>query len=216
MDNTAYLIFRFEKLEIYTLLDYLELENVRYPARIQPSLELALCILLGGLATPLHLHQQQISYSRSASYISITFNCVAQHIEMRFGTLLDWHPSLTYERLSWYAEQLSERSLCADRIWGFIDGTFRRIAWLIRDQEAFYNGYYKSHGFKAQGIITPDGLILSLGGPYVGRLHDSTLWRRVNIEERLWRLYEGQAPLYLYGDSAYSGLYRVITPFQRY
>jgi hypothetical protein len=100
-------------------------------------------------------------------------------------------------------------------IWGFIDGTFRSICRPKRHQEALYSGYKKQHGFKYQGIVTPDGMILSLLGPYSGRWNDISIYRISGTKSRIKHLLEGHENLFLFGDSPYEACYRVIAPYKR-
>ena len=39
-------------------------------------------------------------------------------------------------------------------------------------QRRFYNIHYKKHSIKFQGIYTPDGLIISITGPWEAIAHD--------------------------------------------
>jgi len=43
------------------------------------------------------------------------------------------------------------------------------------NQELYYSGYQKCHAVKYQAVLTPDGLISHLGGPYTGRESDWTI-----------------------------------------
>jgi hypothetical protein len=54
------------------------------------------------------------------------------------------------------------------KIWGFIDGTFIGFCRGIdaERQHRMYSGYYKGTGMKWQAIVTPDGLVSSLSGPW--------------------------------------------------
>jgi hypothetical protein len=69
---------------------------------------------------------------------------------------------------------------------------------------------------KFQAIVTPDGLISSLIGPFEGRTNDWAMYTESPVPRRLARI---MAPperrkLYLYGDSAYHCLSGVMAPFQ--
>lgn len=52
--------------------------------------------------------------------------------------------------------------------WGFIDGTLNAIYRPVVDQQQFYLGYKRKHGYKYQLIVTPNGLVSSLMGPFIG------------------------------------------------
>ncbi len=76
-----------------------------------------------------------------------------------------------------------------DNIWGFIDGTFRPFCRPGSDQQIMYSGYKKLHGFKIQAITTPDGLILTVDGPFEGKVNDLTMVRKSGLEARLKEVY---------------------------
>jgi hypothetical protein len=70
-------------------------------------------------------------------------------------------------------------------VWALIDGTFLQICRPKRGQESIYNGYKRHHGLKFQSLISPDGIIQDMFGPYDGRHHDITLLRESKLEEKL-------------------------------
>ena len=97
-------------------------------------------------------------------------------------------------------------------VWGFIDGTLRPVCRPTEDQRTWYSGYKKKHAFKYQGIMTPDGLISHLGGPFEGKMGDWAAWHLSEIEEKLRLLDEGFADddrIFLYGDPAYTAAYGI-------
>jgi DDE superfamily endonuclease len=122
------------------------------------------------------------------------------------------HPMLTYERLEPSASELN--SLGSSSIWGSIDGTVRNMCRPTRHQERCYSGYKKKHGFKYQGIVTPDGMIVSCMGPFEGRLNDVNMFVLTEMKKRFQELYQGRTPLFLYRDSPYDSCYRVIAPYK--
>lgn len=56
--------------------------------------------------------------------------------------------------------------------WGVIDGTLNATCRPVIDQEQFYSGHKRKHGYKYHSIVTPDGLVSSLMGPFIGRRGD--------------------------------------------
>lgn len=56
--------------------------------------------------------------------------------------------------------------------WGFIDGTLNATCRPVLDQEQFYLGHKRKHGYKFQSIVTPDGLVSSLMRPFIGHWGD--------------------------------------------
>ncbi|EED18933.1 conserved hypothetical protein [Talaromyces stipitatus ATCC 10500] len=153
-------------------------------------------------------------FGRSATYISVVLKLNLRYLAVRYNHILDWHPTLTYERMATYASSLEKVSKGAIRIWGFIDGTFREICRPIRDQKIFYNGYEGAHGIKYQGTVAPDGLILSLHGPFPGSTHDITMYQSCGLPEKLREIMKQREQLFLYGDIAYTSSFRIITPYK--
>jgi len=100
--------------------------------------------------------------------------------------------------------------------WGFIDGTFRGFCRPTgyEQQRSAYSGHKKDTGQKFQAIVTPDGLVMSLVGPFMGPVNDWAIFRRSCVESKLRELMEGRKTLYLYGDPSYKISYRVIAPFK--
>ena len=69
-----------------------------------------------------------------------------------------------------------------------------------------YTRYKRCHGIKFQSIVTPDGFIACLHGPFVAKRHDCRILRESRVLEILHRLMpdDGEHRIYaLYGDLAY-------------
>jgi hypothetical protein len=91
-------------------------------------------------------------------------------------------------------------------VWGFIDGTLRRICRPTNDQRVAYSGHKRCHGIKFQSVVTPDGLIAVLYGGVEGSWHDSTMLADSELLDILQILTPGDDgfPIYtMYGDPAY-------------
>ena len=85
-----------------------------------------------------------------------------------------------------------------------------------------WSGYYRGHGHKFQIIVTPDGMIVDVRGPYPGSFSDATLVTDSNLESDLrsfckFREYQQRllTAFYLYGDPAYAQDRYIQRPFQR-
>ena len=87
---------------------------------------------------------------------------------------------------------------------GFIDGTVREIARPKFNQRVMYNGHKGVHGIKFQSVVTPNGIIANLCGPFEGKRHKSVMLRESGLLNKLRRVvfYNGQ-PLCSCGDPAY-------------
>jgi len=205
---------RFTKDEIRLIIPYLDLDSIIWHCRVKPSPETAFCILLGRLSYPRKEAALAALFGRSASWISIVFLDILQHLQHRYHRIIHWHPMLMYTRIQSYAQSLHQAGGLPG-IWEFLDGTFRPICRSTENQKFYYSGYKKLHGFKYQAIVTPDGLIPSFIGPFEGKMNDQTMFISSELEEILLQILHGNELLYLYGDSEYSSLYTVITPYLR-
>ncbi|KAF8927145.1 hypothetical protein BGZ47_002310, partial [Haplosporangium gracile] len=72
-------------------------------------------------------------------------------------------------------------------------------------QEEYYSGYKKYHCLKFQTITTPDGMIVHVDGPFIGRHNDTGMLIRSPI--RHYPAAHARSPggrqLAVYGDEGY-------------
>ena len=220
----------FSKTEIQQLLPLLQLEKIQWTARNHSSMKTALCLLLCQLTYSEWLMVIADHFNCSPSWCSLVFNDVAVHLWTTFRGILEWHPLLNYEKMAHYAEAISDliesRDGCEPPgfvtgegsavFWGFVDGTFwgfcRPTGY--EQQRSTYSGHKKDNGQKWQAVVTPDGLVLSLIGPFLGPVNDWAIWRRSQLTERIQEIMKGNPTLYLYEDPSYKHSYGIIAPFQ--
>jgi DDE superfamily endonuclease len=114
-----------------------------------------------------------------------------------------WH-----HRMAYYGELVAFK--CGHiftNIWWFIDGTIHRTCCPILHQELLYTQYKRCHGLKFQSIVTPDGCVACLYGPFVAKRHDSRMYCKSGVREELQTIMpedESNGPVYaFYGDLAY-------------
>lgn len=214
-------ICRFKKSDIPHLIDLFDLHNVRYPYRLNPSPELAITVLLNNLSFPRTYFEQTLRFGRSEAYICVVFNTLIRYLYRRYEGMMGWHPRLDYNRAKRCGRAV-KRLGGGGQIFGFIDGTFRAFCKPEKLQGIYYTGYKHAHGCKFQGIVCPDGLMMSLSGPYEGRLNDLNMVLESKISETISEKFEPHEPpdrldkkLFLYGDKAYHGLPRIIAPYPR-
>lgn len=79
-------------------------------------------------------------------------------------------------------------------LWGFIDGTLKATCCPMVDQEELYPGHKRKHGFKYQSIETPDGLVSSLMGSFIGRRGDWEMVEYSSLADRLREVNGGRRP----------------------
>ncbi len=171
-------------------------------------------MLCARLSFPGRLSQLADIFGRSPSWLSTVFNEAVLYLYNRFLGMLYWHPLLTYDRMRVFAAAVEEVGGAED-IWGFVDGTFRGYSRPQgqEDQQLVFSGHKRLHGQKYQAIVTPDGLVSSLTGPWPGPVNDWSMWRRSGCPERLREVIQGHKILYLYGDPAYRSSYGVACPW---
>ena len=108
-------------------------------------------------------------------------------------------------RIPYYADCVANKcGHLVTNVWGFIDGTLRKIGHPVLLQKHMYSGHKRVHGIKFQSVVTPDGLIALLFGPINGNRHDSYMLRESGILQQLHQIMPLNGIFYsLYGDPAY-------------
>ncbi|KAF8585008.1 hypothetical protein K439DRAFT_1646796 [Ramaria rubella] len=164
-------------------------------------------------------------YARPQSAISEITNETARYINDHWSHLLDWdntgvvHPS----RLRAYATTLAEFGAPMTTVFRFINCTIHPMCWSGCFQELVYTGYKKCHRMKFQGVVTPNGLMAHLYGPFwapqndVGVLGESRLLEMLE-EKALQPGSQDGNPVHkqyfqVYGDSAYGVSPIMLSPF---
>ena len=150
--------------------------------------------------------------------ISQFANTILDHTYDNFQHLLNIfnHLQLTPEVLEKFAQVVTEKGGTLPDTWGFLDGTVRPIARPICNQHHVYNRHKCVHALKFQGLMIPNGLIVHLAGPWVGRRHDSQMLTESGLYPELEQYAHGVdgRPMHVYGDSAYSLSRYIISPFK--
>lgn len=212
--------FRFNRAKIRDLCRFLDLpQRMRADNRIEWSSEEGLCILLRRLAYPCRLVDLQGLFGRNVSDIGRIANAVCLFIVQRWRHLIESFteaPWFCAERVQRYVEATSAKCPLPN-CWGFLDGTVRPMCRPTRQQRAFYNGHKRVHSLKFQSIVAPDGIIVHMHGPALGKRHDSGMLRESGLLDQL----EHQMPVppeggayCIFGDQAYPLRPQLITPYK--
>ncbi|RPA90377.1 hypothetical protein L873DRAFT_441811 [Choiromyces venosus 120613-1] len=93
----------------------------------------------------------------------------------------------------------------------------RAICRPVEFQRRYHSGYKKYHSYKFQVVMTPDGLLSSLTGPWPGQKGDWGMYLELGLERHLQEVNEGgdaENSLYLYGDPAYALSYGIISGYK--
>ena len=87
--------------------------------------------------------------------------------------MLLWHSQLTYSRLQIFAEAIHQVS-GAPGIWGFVNDTFQDYCRPTgnEEQQRVYSEHKKLHDNNYQAIVTPDELVSSLTGLFMGSINN--------------------------------------------
>ncbi|RPB02912.1 hypothetical protein L873DRAFT_1826546 [Choiromyces venosus 120613-1] len=109
-------------------------------------------------------------------------------------------------------------SVIFNDIVGFVDGTMQPFCRPGENKKTYYSGYKKTHAFKFQSIVTPDGLLSSLVGPFPGPIGDWMIWEASSIKETLCTIHDMNNVLkidylYVYRDSTYAPALSVLGPY---
>lgn len=192
---------------------------VRFRNRLQATAEEALAVLLIRLSYLTRYWAMMDQFGHSRTWLSIIFNDTLIHLYQRYRKKLAWDEKrLTFAQLSIYSQAIHNLGggSCFS---GFIDGTLNATCRPVLDQEQFYSGHKRKHGYKYQAITTPDGLVSSLMGSFIGRHGDWKMVEQSGLEEKQRAVNGGRRPahgLYLYGDPAYCTVYGIMGPYKNY
>jgi hypothetical protein len=210
--------YRFRKQEIQEIADKLwprmeayfdgTKEKIRCTNGYSAPFETMLLVYLYRLHRPVRLRpDMEREFSIRKSKLSVMIDTFSRALyELAVQYLQD--PAIWHHRMAHYAERIHTKTGgVIDNIWGFIDATIRRTCRPVYFQDVVYQKYIKGHGLKFQSIVTPDGFVACLHGPFPARRHDAMILRWSGILNVLRGLMPADltgGPVYaLYGDLAY-------------
>ncbi len=209
--------FRFSKEDLLRLKTALRMPQyfVMHNRAKASGLE-ALCILLRRLAYPNRLTDLTPLFGRSKFDLSRLFNMALDHVYDTFAHLLsDFNQPWFAENLDIFARSINEKGAPLINCVGFIDGTVRPICRPSQNQQVMFNGHKRTHAVKFQSIVTPNGLIANLAGPFEGKRHDSYLLDESGVLPQIAQLRaQNGEPYCIYGDPAYALQPAVMVPFR--
>jgi hypothetical protein len=185
---------RFTVPEIKRLAPLLHLEEIEYRNGYDCEPITALCVVCARLSYPGIWYQHADMFGRSPSWLSTVFNDTVIVLSHRFANHLRWHPQMTqYSTLKRFADAV-EAVGGVKGVYGFVDGTFRghRRPGGQEAQRTVYSGHKRAHGMNWQAVVTPDGLVSSLVGPYAGANNDWSMWKRSGCEEEIRKVMTNQ------------------------
>lgn len=208
---------RFEKNDLQTLrMALLIPDELRSANGYLFNGDDALCITLRRLAYPCRLYDVQQVFGLGRPQLSICVNQVCQTIFDNWSHLLRFDDSrFSLDRLLAYSAAISASGCPLGGCIGFIDGTLRPMCRPVRGQRAAYNGHKRVHGIKFQSVVTPDGIISHLNGPYEGTRHDSAILTESGLLDMLELRFQGNNGRFcVYGDAGYPVSAHIVCPFK--
>ncbi|XP_066913329.1 uncharacterized protein [Clytia hemisphaerica] len=218
-DDECLAMFRFLKNDIYNLADVFQLPDKIYcPNRQNFDKVEALCILLRRFAYPSRLGDLISLFGRSVPELSNVVSTMTNYIYWHFGHLLtDMNqPWLSRAKLADYANAIHQAGAALENCWAFVDGTVRPCSRPGENQRVVYNGHKRIHAIKFQSLVTPNGMIAQLHGPFEGKKHDSSMLVESGLYNQLMN--NSFSPngdiLCIYGDPAYPLRAHLQRPFQ--
>ena len=124
-------------------------------------------------------------FGHSRTWLSIIFNDTIIHLYRRFKKTLEWDEKrLTFAKLSEFSLAIYHLG-GGHCFWGFIDNTLNATCRPVVDQRQFYSRHKQKHGYIFQFIVTPDSLVSSLMGLFIGRRGD---WKMALLHFILYSL----------------------------
>ena len=137
-----------------------------------------MCILLKRLAYPCRYTDMVPRFGRNPTELCLIFN---EMLDLIYTThshrLKNWdrNPFLQPYQLHRYAGAIHLQGSPLENCFGFVDGTVRSMARPTKNQRVMYNGHKRVHAIKVQSVVTPNGLVANLSGPFEGKRHDSAI-----------------------------------------
>lgn len=144
-------------------------------------------------------------FGRTESQLSRIVTHMLNDLYDKFHHLLEFDERrLTAPMLEELAQTVAARGAPLDRCFGFIDGTLRGVCRPSFGQRQLFSGHKRTHGLKFQSVVTPDGIIIHMSGPWAGRHHDAHMLRESGLAALLERhCSDDGGPYLIYGDPAY-------------
>ena len=177
------------------------------------------CMLLYKLSWPRRMSDLRDCFGGTKQRCGRIVNHVAVDLYKRFGAKLR---SLDRERYTdEYILRLCrdgfQKNAIMDNIWGFMDATIRPCARPVRFQKVVFNGKNHVHSIKFQTVVSWDGMIAHVAGPWPGARHDSGIFAESSLPAVLDSLpcvsSAGSPAVALYADEGYALSNRVFVPY---
>lgn len=149
-------------------------------------------------------------YGYDRTQITKWTNYMLEYVFDQWAFLLDLNEERLSNKMNEYCALLGTKANPEDpsacKSYLCIDGVNVRVCYPTRYQERYYNGAYKYHGIKFQGMVSPVGIVESCYGPLPSVRNDAAMWDIARDFSAMTRINErvGRVCTVL-GDPAYRG-----------
>ena len=210
--------FRFTQEEIRDLIIRFRLPDVmKTPERDRFFHYEGLCILLYRLHYPSRYSDMVKIFGRASGPLCRIANDMLDRLYDNYAHLLGFDfVRLTPALLRFFAQVIHNKGSPYTTVFAFVDGTLRKCCRPIVFQDSLYNGWKKIHCIKFLSIVTPDGIIITLIGPWAGIAHDARMWAESGVEDvlRAFCVTDDGVQLALFGDAAFPRSICMLGPFE--
>ena len=175
----------------------------------------ALAMMCMKYAWPTRLGSMVKAFRTSTSRISRIVSQLRRTLYDMFVDALRSPRILSLPDLERFSAAVTAKSGVCTHVFGFIDATVRPTTKPTHLQQAVYNGKDRVHALKYHALVTPDGIIHQLAGPWPGSWHDMHLLAQSNLRNQLRALPTdaGDHSFSVYADQGYAEAPGIQTPY---
>ena len=182
----------------------------------------AFCMLLFKLSWPRRMCNFRDTFGGTKQRCGRIVNHVAVFLYKRFGDKMHSldRGRYTDEHLKHLCDVVYLKNQVLEHVWGFIDATIRPCSRPVRWQKVLYNGKNKVHAQKFQTVVSWDGMIAHIDGPWAGCRHDAGIFAESPLPRVLAELphialagVPVPLPIALYADEGYALSSRIFIPY---
>lgn len=207
-DEDCLRLFKFRAHELGTLSAVLDFGGKTVRRRYCFSRVKESCVFLRLLSSPCRWYDLELLFCMTTQVLSEVFWHVLNDCKDIYDKLVGMLRTYITNRLaSFYADFVQSNGAPLPNFLGFIDGTkifMARPGGKNVNQKVCYSGQKRAHCPVYLTFSTPDGFILYLHGPEVGRRQYMSLYRQIFLDDELQNsLVIDFIQYYLYGDPSF-------------
>lgn len=126
-------------------------------------------------------------FDRCSTAPSIFFIHAILHFVEQYKQIIRWHPKIHYSRIKRYAKRFEKYS-GNWQVKASIERICSGVCWPSKEQLKLWSGYIKKYKIKYQSIVTSNGLIVFMGGPYLGKINDHCMVSVNSFQDDLYKV----------------------------